>query len=81
MCFFLMHADVTAATIQSNKFFFFNDLLFIYFWLCRVLVAAHGIFVEACRIFIVVHGLLSNCGVRVFSPLVVAYRLQGVWAL
>ena len=35
---------------------FFKDLLFIiylliYFWLCRVLVAAHGVFVAACRIF------------------------------
>ena len=29
----------------------FNIYLFIYFWLCQVLVAAHGIFIVACRIF------------------------------
>ena len=27
------------------------------------------------------HGLLSSCGVRVFSSLVVARRLQSTWAL
>ena len=35
-------------------FFFkylFIDFLFIFFWLCWVLAAAHGIFVEACGIF------------------------------
>ena len=31
-----------------------------FFWLRRVLVAAHGMFVEAC-------GLLSSCGVQLFS--------------
>ena len=68
------------------KFSFFNSFLFlkkkdvlfiflIYFWLCRFLVAARGIFVEACAIF--------RCGMRAchcFS-LVVALRLHGAWAL
>ena len=66
------------------KIFYF--ILFIYFpyyyyffWLRRVLVAAHGIFVEACGIFslrravcsgfslVAALRLLSSCGVRVFS--------------
>ena len=64
---------------KSYLFFFFkiNFLLFIYliyFWLCRVLVAAY-------RLFVVVCGLLSSCGVRVFSSLVVVRRLQGTWPL
>ena len=53
-------------------------LLFFFFWLRRVLVAACRIFVEAWGSFIVVHGLLSSCGMRVFASLVVARRLQGV---
>ena len=28
-----------------------------------------------------VRGLLSSCGMQVFSSLVVAHRLQGAWAL
>ena len=59
---------------------FFKDLLFIYlfiyliyFWMCQVFVAAHGLFVAARR-------LLSSCGVWVFS-LVVARSLQYTWAL
>ena len=39
----------------------------MYFWL-------HWVLVVAC-------GLLSSCGMWVFSSLVVAHRLQGVWAL
>ena len=61
-----------------------KDLLFIYliyFWLPQVLVAAHRIFVEAYGIFVVVRGLLSSCGMRVFSSLVVACGLQIAWAL
>ena len=46
----------------------------IYFRLHRVLVAACGLFVAAC-------GLLSSCGMWVFSSLVVACSLQGVWAV
>ena len=49
-------------------FFFFNIYLFI--WLCRVLVAAHGIFAAAhglliavCRLLVAVHRL-SGCGMR-----------------
>ena len=64
---------------QNLKYNFFYFL--IYFWLRRVLAAARGIFVEAVKIFFVVHGLLSSCGVRVFSSLVVAHRLQDAWAL
>ena len=64
--------------LLSNNVFFFLFLriylLFIYFCLRQVLVAAHGLFVAA-------RGLLSSCGVRVFSSLVVARRLQGAWAL
>ena len=64
------------------KIYFLNLFIyFIYFCLRRVLVAARGIFVEACGIFIVVRGLLSSCGVRVFSSLVVVHRLQSTWAL
>ena len=45
------------------------------------LVAARGIFFEACGYFFASRGLLSSCGVLVFSSLVVASRLQGTWAL
>ena len=48
--------------------------LFFFFWLHQVLVVAR-------TLFIVVHGLLSSCGVRVFSSLVVAHRLQATRAL
>ena len=67
----------------KSFFFFFLKiyLLFLYFWLRRVLAAAHGIFVEACGLFVAVHGLLFSCGVRFFSSLVVTRRLQGTWAL
>ena len=42
-------------------FFFFKIYhLLIYFWL-------HRVFVEACGLFVVMRGLLSSCGVRVFS--------------
>ena len=47
---------------------------FFFFWLRRVLVVAQGIFV-------VVRGLLSSCGVWVFSSLAVVHRVQGAWAL
>ena len=47
-----------------------------------------GSFVAVRRLFVVVCGLLSSCGVRVFSPLVVARAPEGVgsvvcsmWAL
>ena len=33
---------------MSFGLFIFKDLFIIYFWLCRVLVAARGMFVEAC---------------------------------
>ena len=57
-------------SFSFTGFFFF----LIYFWLCRVLVETRGIF---------------HCGARVsfqlqhagFLSLVVACRLQGVWAL
>ena len=42
-----------------NIYIYFFKYLFIYLWLCRVLVVAHGIFVAAC-------GLLS-CGRRALS--------------
>ena len=45
--------------------------LFFFFLLCRVFVAAHGIFVAACgsfvevhRLFVVMRGLLSSCGAQ-----------------
>ena len=54
----------------------------------RVLVAAHGIFIEVRGIFCcgarALHCgavLLSSCGMRVFLSLVVARVLQGAWAL
>ena len=63
-------------------------IYFIYFWLHRVLAAAQGsslrragFFVMACRFFVAALGLLSSCGVQVFSSLVVACRFQSVWAL
>ena len=63
------------------KIYFFKFIYFIYFWLHRVLVAARGNFVEAHGVFMAMRQLLSSCGVRVFSSLVVARRLQGTWAL
>ena len=57
-------------TFSCSLFFFKICLLFIYFvyfWLHWVLVEARG--------------LLSSCGVRVFSSLVLARRFQGTWAL
>ena len=64
-----------------ESFFFFLRFIyyFIYFWLSQALVAAAGIFVEACGIFslqctvclgfclVAVHWLLSSCGTQVFS--------------
>ena len=62
-----------------KKVFIYFPYLFINFWLRWVLVAAQGIFVEACRIFslrrmvclgfslVVACGLLSSCGVWIFS--------------
>ena len=65
--------------------FFFKDLfiiyIFIYFWLCRVLVAAHGIFFAAWGLFVVARSLLSSCGRWVFLSLVLVCMLQGMWAL
>ena len=63
--------------------------IYIYiFWLRPVLVVAHRIFAEArgilvaaCGLFVVVRGLLSSCGVRVFSSLVVVLGFQSTWAL
>ena len=56
------------------RFIYYLFIYFIYFWLHQVLAAARGLLAA-------VHGLLSSCGVRVFSSLVVAHRLQGAWAL
>ena len=66
----LSHYVITSSFVC---FFFKIYLLIIYFWLHRVLVVAHRLFVAACR-------LLSSWEVRVFS-LVVARRLQRAWAL
>ena len=52
----------------------------IYFWLCWVLDVG-SVIAPVHGLFVVVHGLLSTCGVQVFSSLVVAHRLQGTWAL
>ena len=38
-------------TIFEKRFICYLLIYLIYFWLCRVLVAACGILVEACRIF------------------------------
>ena len=43
--------EAKEATLNFFLFFFFKDLFIIYLWLRRVLLAAHGIFVEACGIF------------------------------
>ena len=55
---------IISRSILPKKFFFFKIYLlfvdFIYFWLHRVLVAARRIFAVAC-------GLLSSCGMQVFS--------------
>ena len=40
----------------KKRFIYYLFIYLIYFWLCRVLVAARGIFVEACEIF--------RCGTR-----------------
>ena len=78
----LEEIDVLRPALGDFLFFFFLNkfiYLFIYFWLCWVLVAAAGIFVEACGIFslqctvclgfclVAVHWLLSSCGTQVFS--------------
>ena len=60
--------------------FFFKDLFIIY--LFNLFLVASGL---SCGrhggSFVVARGLLSSCGMRVFSSLVGARRLQGVWAL
>ena len=55
--------------------------VFFFFWLCWVLGAACGIFIEACGIFRCCSraSLVVACGF--FSSLVVVHRLQGAWAL
>ena len=48
------------------NFFFLNIYLFI--WLCWVLVAAREIFVAACKIFVVAHGIfVVACGIFVVT--------------
>ena len=54
--------------IFSLKIYLF--IHFVYFWMRQVLVVS-------CELFVVARGLLSSCGVRVFSSLDVARRLQG----
>ena len=49
-------------------------MLFIYFWLHRVLVSQAGSSLRHAGSFVTARGLLSSCGVRVFS-LVVARGL------
>ena len=80
--------------INIMSFFKVNlFILFIYFWLCWVFVAACGLF-SSCNerglLFLAVHGLLiavvSRCGARalgVWASVVVAHRLSscGTWAL
>ena len=70
--------EVVSAFLKKKKRFIYY---FIYFWLLQVLVAARGIFVEACGLFVAAHRLLSSCGVQVFLSLVVSHRFQSTWAL
>ena len=52
-----------------KKFYLF---IYLFIWLHRVLVAAHGIFMAVCGIFhcgaraslVAAHGILSSCGTR-----------------
>ena len=64
--------------VESNLFLknLFNLFIFLFFGLCRVLVAAHRIFVEVCGIssfrclgfsLVAALRLLSSCGAWVFS--------------
>ena len=62
----IVHLNVESITVVIYKdVFSLHDksisldvsYLFIYLWLCRVLVATHRIFVAVC-------GLLSSCGAR-----------------
>ena len=54
--------------------YLFIYLFNLFFWLCRVLVAAR-------RVFVVALGLLSSCGVGFFLSLVVVRGFQSAWAL
>ena len=65
------------------RYIYIFKFIFLFFWLHRVLVAGHGIFVEACGIFplrraiCLGFSLVVACGLS----LVVVHRLQGAWAL
>ena len=74
----------------SDAFFSFlfeilSDYLFIYlfnlFGCVRSQLWHAGSLLHHAGSFILARGLLSSCGVWVFSSLVVASRLQGTWAL
>ena len=66
-------------------FFFKIYLLFIYFYFifgCVGSLLQHaGSLLKHAVSFVLLPGLLSSCGVQILSSLVVARRLQGVWAL
>ena len=51
----------------STVIWFLKKIYLLFIWLCRVLVAARGIFVATCRIFVVVCGIFS-CGMRDLVP-------------
>ena len=51
-----------------------SGVIYLFIWLRQVLFAARGLFVVA-------HGLLSSCGVWVFSSLVVVRGVQNAWPL
>ena len=69
----LFHMAVPQLHPSFFRFIYYH-YYFLNFWLRRVLVAARGL-------FLVVRRLLSSCGVRVFSSLVVARGLRSAWAL
>ena len=59
--------------------FFFK--IYFYLFITYLFLAALGLSCGTRDLFVAVCGLLSSCGVQVFSSLVVVRSLQGVWAL
>ena len=54
--------------ISSSSFFcFLFYFIYLFIWLRQVLVVELRIFVEVWGLFVVVLGLLSSCGMWVFS--------------
>ena len=55
---FLMMAILTGVRWYLTVVFFFLIFIYLFTWLCWILVAARGIFTATCRIFVAACGLL-----------------------